>query len=83
MHDWLNATLLTVSKQSVLWRAVGYATTGWMALTRYCDNGAIEIDNNAAERSLRAIAIGRSYLRSVIMRSMNFLRGGEALRMSS
>ena len=39
--------------------AIRYATTRWEALTRYCDNGAIEIDNNAAERSLRAIAIGR------------------------
>ena len=46
-------------KPSVLWAAIRYATTRWEALTRYCDNGAIEIDNNAAERSLRAIAIGR------------------------
>ena len=59
LHDWLRATLLTVSKPSGLWAAISYATTRWTALTRYCDNGAIEIDNNAAERSLRAIAIGR------------------------
>ncbi len=59
LHDWLTTTLLTVSKKSVLWKAISYATTRWTALTRYCDNGAIEIDNNAAERSLRAIAMGR------------------------
>lgn len=59
LHGWLTTTLLTVSKKSVLWKAISYATTRWMALTRYCDNGAIEIDNNAAERSLRAIAMGR------------------------
>ena len=59
LYDWLSATLLTVSKPSVLGTAIRYATTRWEALTRYCDNGAIEIDNNAAERSLRAIAIGR------------------------
>ena len=31
----------------------------WTALTRYRDDGRIEIDNNAAERALRAIALGR------------------------
>jgi hypothetical protein len=35
----------------------------WPALTRYCDDGAIEIDNTAAECALRGVAIGRrSYL---------------------
>lgn len=33
--------------------------TRWTALTRYRDDGRIEIDNNAAERSLRAVALGR------------------------
>ena len=59
LHDWLRTTLLMVSKKSGLEEAISYATTRWTALTRYCDNGAIEIDNNAAERSLRAIAISR------------------------
>jgi len=31
----------------------------WAALTRYCEDGRIEIDNNAAERALRGIALGR------------------------
>jgi hypothetical protein len=31
----------------------------WAARTRYRDDGRVEIDNNAAERSLRAIALGR------------------------
>jgi len=31
----------------------------WEALTRYCDDGRLEIDNNAAERALRAVALGR------------------------
>jgi transposase len=31
----------------------------WDALTRFCDDGRIEIDNNAAERSLRAVVLGR------------------------
>ncbi|HTQ61284.1 MAG TPA: transposase, partial [Candidatus Solibacter sp.] len=31
----------------------------WDALMRYCDDGRLEIDNNAAERALRAVALGR------------------------
>ena len=33
--------------------------SNWKALTRYCDDGDLEIDNNAAERSLRGVAVGR------------------------
>ena len=28
-------------------------------MLRYCDDGALEIDNNAAERALRTVALGR------------------------
>lgn len=59
LHDWLQATLGTVSKKSELALALRFAITRWTALTRYRDDGGIEIDNNAAERSLRAVAIGR------------------------
>lgn len=59
LHDWLQSTLGTVSKKSELAVAIRYALTRWTALTRYRDDGGIEIDNNAAERSLRAVAIGR------------------------
>ena len=59
LHAWLQATLGTVSKKSELAIAIRYAITRWTALTRYRDDGGIEIDNNAAERSLRAVAIGR------------------------
>src|SRR3546814_13403943 len=33
--------------------------TRWAALTRYVDDGRIDIDNNAAERALRVVALGR------------------------
>ncbi len=39
--------------------AIQYALNLWPALLRYCDNGVIEIDNSAAERALRGVAIGR------------------------
>ena len=38
--------------------AIRYVLMRWTALTRYRDDGHIEIDNNAAERSLRAVALG-------------------------
>ena len=39
--------------------AIRYALSLWEALLRYSDDGHIEIDNNAAERALRAVALGR------------------------
>ncbi|MFK4449078.1 hypothetical protein ABH944_009123, partial [Caballeronia udeis] len=34
--------------------------THWQALTRYCEDGRIEVDNNTAERSIRPLVMGRS-----------------------
>lgn len=59
MKDWLTATLATLSVKSELAVAIRYATTRWPALTRYRDDGNLEIDNNIAERALRVIALGR------------------------
>ena len=56
---WLEATLAQVSTKSALAIAIRYALTRWVALVRYCDDGHIDIDNNAAERALRAVALGR------------------------
>lgn len=39
--------------------AVNYALNNWTALTRYLDDGDLDIDNNTAEQALRGIAIGR------------------------
>jgi len=59
LRAWLRQTLERVSKKSELAKAIGYVLTRWTALTRYCADGRIEIDNNAAERALRAVALGR------------------------
>ncbi|MFL1547355.1 IS66 family transposase [Pseudomonas sp. O39] len=59
LQAWLNQTLTQVSEKSALGGAIFYALNRWQALTRYCDDGVIEIDNNAAERALRAVALGR------------------------
>ncbi len=59
LHQWLIATVRQLSKKSDLAGAIHYALARWKALTRYRDDGRIEIDNNAAERALRAVALGR------------------------
>jgi transposase len=59
MKPWLEQTLGTLSHRSEAAKAIRYALARWEALGRYCDDGRIEIDNNAAERALRCVAIGR------------------------
>jgi transposase len=56
---WLEATLPKLSGKSDLAKAMRYTMGRWEALTRYIHDGRIEIDNNAAERSIRGIALGR------------------------
>jgi hypothetical protein len=59
MRTWFEVSLRKLSHKSDVALAIQYALNRWTALTRYLENGQIEIDNNAAERALRAIALGR------------------------
>jgi transposase len=60
LYDWLRATVRRErSKKSDICSAIGYTLSLWAALTRYADDGTIEIDNNPVERELRAVALGR------------------------
>jgi transposase len=62
MHElkaWFEQTLSRVSKKSELAVSIRYALTRWVALNRFIDDGRVEIDNNAAERALRCVALGR------------------------
>jgi transposase len=60
LYDWLRATVRRErSKKSDICGAIGYTLSLWTALTRYRDDGRIEIDNNSVERALRAVALGR------------------------
>ena len=59
LRAWLESCLTKLSKKSDTTVAVKYALGRWEALTRYVEDGSLEIDNNAAERALRAVALGR------------------------
>ena len=56
---FFDATLPRLSGKSDLAGAIRYARTRWAALTRYLDDGRLEISNNAAERAIRPLALGR------------------------
>jgi len=59
LKAWMNATLTQVSAKSPMALAIGYSLSNWTALTRFVDDGRIEAHNNAAERALRGVALGR------------------------
>jgi len=59
MKPWLEAKLAAVSGKSKIAEAIRYALSRWAGLTRYLDDGRIEIDNNVVERGMRTVALGR------------------------
>jgi transposase len=59
LRQWFETTLQKLSRKSDTTAAIRYALSRWDALARYIEDGHIEIDNNAAERSLPGVALGR------------------------
>ena len=59
LKTWLEAELPRVIPKSPTETAIGYVLNQWQALTRYLEDGRLEIDNNNAERRLRPVAVGR------------------------
>ena len=60
LHDYLLAIEPEVLPKSPEGRAVRYTLKNWAALTRFCEDGDLEIDNNRTERALRGVAVGRN-----------------------
>jgi len=59
LHAWLGVAEAKVLPKSALGEATRYALNPWAALNVYVTDGRLEIDNNAAERALRPIAVAR------------------------
>ena len=59
IHAYLEREQPHVLPKSPEGEAIAYTLSNWKALTRYCEDGDLAIDNNGAERSLRGIAVGR------------------------
>ena len=59
LEPWLRAKLALISQKTKLAEAIRYALSRWEGLTRFLDDGRIEIDSNVVERSIRPIALNR------------------------
>ena len=59
LHAWLTTKRQLLVKADATAKAIDYALSNWTALTRFLDDGAVPIDNNAAENAIRPLAVGR------------------------
>jgi len=59
LHTWLVAKRQTLAKADVTAKAIDYSLSNWTGLIHFLDDGNVPIDNNAAENSIRPLAIGR------------------------
>ncbi|MES9826815.1 MAG: IS66 family transposase [Candidatus Thiodiazotropha sp.] len=60
LHQWLLAQRQKVPDGSGTAKAIDYSLKRWVALTRYCEDGKVPIDNNWVENQIRPWALGRS-----------------------
>ncbi|MGH7028748.1 IS66 family transposase [Brevundimonas sp.] len=59
LRQFLDARLAQISRKSTLAEAIRYALTRWEGLTRFLDDGRIELDSNSVERAIRPLALNR------------------------
>lgn len=59
MRPWLEQRRAELPRRSPLGEAIGYALNHWEGLTRFLDDGRVEIDSNTVERSMRPVALNR------------------------
>jgi transposase len=59
LHAWMIETRGGLSRHSDIAKALDYALKRWDAFARFVDDGRICLTNNAAERALRGVALGR------------------------
>lgn len=59
LREWLGVARGQVLDRGAMAKAIDYSLAHWSALVRYCEDGRLDIDNNAAERALRTVAVGR------------------------
>ncbi len=62
LHNWLQAQLAKPSRNHDLAKAINYMLRRWPAFTHFLDYGRVCLSNNAAERALRCLPLGRKAL---------------------
>ena len=60
IRTWLDISLPQVPPISLTGKALSYLDNQWNKLVRYCEDGRLDIDNNATERAIRPFVIGRN-----------------------
>jgi len=58
-HDWMNAQLFRLPGKGDLAKAMRYALTRWPSFRLFLEDGRVAMDNNAAERAVKPVVIGR------------------------
>ncbi|CQR27827.1 hypothetical protein THICB1_20011 [Thiomonas arsenitoxydans] len=71
LHAWLSEQRPKLAKADATARAIDYALGRWTALGVFADDHLVPIDNNAAERAVRPIALGRNKANFAFMRSQH------------
>ena len=69
LQVYMREQRVKLSRSHDLAKAIDYILKRWAAFTLFLDDGRVCLSNNAAERALRGIALGRNYVQSRIMRS--------------
>jgi hypothetical protein len=59
LHAWLEEQVAKLSRSHDLTKAIKYMLRRWAAFSRFLDDGRVCISNNAAERALRCVPLGR------------------------
>jgi transposase len=59
LEDWMRAERAKLSRHAAVAKAMDYMLKRWPAFTRFLNDGRICLSNNAAERELRGVALGR------------------------
>jgi hypothetical protein len=59
LQPWLRARLETITQKGKLAEAIRYALSRWEGLSRFLEDGRIEIDSNTVERAIRPLALNR------------------------
>ncbi len=59
LEPWLRAKLGIISQKGKLAEAIRYALSRWEGLSRFLDDGRIELDSNVVERAIRPLALNR------------------------
>lgn len=59
LHDWMKTERARLSKHAPVAKAMDYMLTRWSGFARFLEDGRTCLTNNAAERSLRGVALGR------------------------